>query len=107
MLYTAKKTPWEVTIDGDKGRDIVGAFETWKEAHKALKTWLKEMSQGKTDPTEHDSKDISDAARMEDKWALKSLKNANEDERWSFRFRHDHSKYTISIQPVGCDEDGG
>lgn len=104
MLHEASKKPWEVVIDGDMGRDIVGAYPCWKDAHKALKTWLKGMSEGKLDEEEEDNKEISDAAKMEDKWALKSLKNAVEDERWSFRFRHDHSKYTICLQPVGYKE---
>lgn len=107
MLHVSKKKPWEVVIDGDMGRDIVGAYSTWQGAYKALKAWLKEMSEGKIEPSEHDSEEISDAAKMEDKWALKSLKNANEEERWSFRFRHDHSQYTIALQPVGYKEDIG
>jgi len=103
MLYTAAQKPWEIMIEsGEKGRDIVGAYPCWKDAHKALKKWLQGFHKGdinEEDPT--DAEEISDAAKMEDQWALKSLKNCPEDVRWTFRFRHDNSKYTVCLQPVG------
>ena len=106
MLHTAAKKPWEVVLEGEHGRDIVGAFPCWKDAHKELQKWLKGFHKGEIneeDATDTDS--ISDAAKMEDQWALKDLKNAAEDMKWSFRFRHDKMKYTVTLQPVGWIED--
>lgn len=106
MLYMAAQKPWEVVIDGETGRDIVGAYPCWKDAYKALQGWLKTYHKGdinEDDPVDTD--EISDAAKMEDAWALKSLKNAVEDMKWSFRFRHDGSKYTVTLQPVGFKEE--
>ena len=106
MLFVAKKQAWEVMIEsGDHGRDIVGAYPCWKDAHKALKKWLQGFQKGEIneeDPA--DTEEISDAAKMEDQWALKDLKNCPEDVRWTFRFRHDKSKYTVCLQPVGYIE---
>ena len=105
MLYTAKQKPWEVVIEGEHGRDIVGAYPCWKDAYKALQGWLKDFNKGEINEEDPiDTDEISDAAKMEDQWALKSLKNAVEDMRWSFRFRHDNSKYTVCLQPVGYVE---
>lgn len=107
MLHLSAQKPWEVMIEsGEHGRDIVGAYPCWKDAHKALKKWLQEFRKGEineNDPV--DAKPISDAAKMEDQWALKDLKNAPEDVRWTFRFRHDNSKYTVCLQPVGYIEE--
>ena len=106
MLYTASEKPWEVVLEGEHGRDIVGAYPNYKEAKKALKTWLKEMRGGKVNPKDPvDTKPISETAKMEDKWALMDLKNAPEDTRWSFRFRHDNTSYAVCLQPVGYIED--
>ena len=106
MLHTSAVKPWEVVLDGEKGRDIVGAFPCWKDAHKALRAWLQDFRKGEINEEDLTDVDpISDAAKMEDQWALKDLKNAVEDMKWSFRFRHDKTKYTVTLQPVGFKED--
>jgi len=103
MLYLSAKKPWEVMIEsGEHGRDIVGAYPSWKEAHKALKQWLQDFHKGEINEDDPiDTEEISEEAKLEDQWALKDLKNCPEDVRWTFRFRHDDSQYTVCLQPVG------
>jgi len=105
VFESAKKEPWEIVLDGDMGYDIVGAFESWKEAHKSVESWLKDLSRGKLNPKEQDNTNISEDAKQQDAWALEDIKKAVEDERWSFHFCHDDHSYVLCLQPVGYKED--
>lgn len=105
VFASAKKEPWEIVLDGDMGYDIVGAFESWKEAHKSVQSWLKDLSRGKLNPKEQDNTNISEDAKQQDAWALEDIKKAVEDERWSFHFCHDDHSYVLCLQPVGYKED--
>lgn len=97
--------PWEIILDGDMGLDIVGTYQSWEDAHKALKEWFKDFTKNKVNPNEEDNKGISEDARRQDHYALEDIENAKENERWSFHFSHDNHAYTVCLQPVGYKED--
>jgi hypothetical protein len=104
-ILASESKAWEVVLDGDMGYDIVGAFSSWKEAHKSLIKWLKDFTKGFINPDEEDNSGISSDAKRQDKWALRDVENAKENERWSFHFSHDDHSYTLCLQPVGYKED--
>lgn len=100
MLYKAAKRSWQVCIDGEKGHDVLGVFEDREEAQKTLVEWLNDLIKGKIDPDQWGHEEISEAAIQENKMALKSLKSSPGDRRWSFRYCHDGTKYTVTLDQV-------